>query len=572
VIHARGERLFQFYAVMLQCSLETGALNAAQALIMHEVAMRQDPSANIERDATIEGLLHLHLANILLAQRDRESAARERTLSLALLNQPDEPSVNKYRLTSELEPAELQFESGDASLALATLSPVMNLLRTSQDKFFSLRCQKLLGDIYLRLNEQEQAVTHYRAAIHLAESSLDGIKNGADRLAWLRATDESYRGLVRALIAQKKDREALAQWEWYQGRPLLQGLRADNSATPTAWTKASSKTAPRGPMERAKGARIVYAIFKDGLQIWFSQNNSVRSNWVAIDQSEFEQLAHDFVKKCATESSNLKDLQQQGQQLYSLLLRPVLADISNLPVITVELDRRVYNLPLEALRSPDGWYFGEKYAVVYSSGIETDMSLNKPEPLTRRESLLLLDATRTLQSGYLPGMEDERNAVVKAFPHTKVVESGGARWESLRRVLAGSRIFHYMGHGRPNGTGTGLLFNEAHALRAQDFTPELFKRSQLVVLAACSSGKGRDGVLDTDNLVHALLGSGVPRVIASQWNVDSETTSQLMQSFYRNLEKNQPVARAMYDARNEMAKRAPHPYYWASFNLAGLPD
>jgi CHAT domain-containing protein len=534
--------------------------------------MRQDPSANIERDATIEGLLHLHLANILLAQRDRESAARERTLSLALLNQPDEPSVNKYRLTSELEPAELQFEHGDASLALSTLSPVMNLLRTSQDKFFSLRCRKLLGDIYLKLNEQEQAATQYRAAIRLAEASLDGIKNGADRLAWLRATDESYRGLVRALIAQKKDREALAQWEWYQGRPMLQGLRADNSATPTAWTKASSKTAPRGPMERTKGARIVYAIFKDGLQIWFSQNNSVRSNWVAIDQLEFEQLAHDFVKKCATESSNLKDLQQQGQQLYSLLIRPVLADVSNLPVITVELDRRVYNLPVEALRSPDGWYFGERYAVVYSSGLETDISLNKPEPLTRRESLLLLDATRTLQSGYLPGMEDERNAVLRAFPHTKVVESGAARWESLRRVLAGSRIFHYMGHGRPNGTGTGLLFNEAHGLRAQDFTPELFKRSQLVVLAACSSGKGRDGVLDTDNLVHALLGSGVPRVIASQWNVDSETTSQLMQSFYRNLEKNQPVARAMYDARNEMAKRAPHPYYWASFNLAGLPD
>ena len=73
-------------------------------------------------------------------------------------------------------------------------------------------------------------------------------------------------------------------------------------------------------------------------------------------------------------------------------------------------------------------------------------------------------------------------------------------------------------------------------------------------------------------LVVALLGSGVPRVIASQWNVDSETTSQLMQSFYRNLEKNQPVARAMYDARNEMAKRAPHPYYWASFNVAGLPN
>jgi CHAT domain-containing protein len=116
-----------------------------------------------------------------------------------------------------------------------------------------------------------------------------------------------------------------------------------------------------------------------------------------------------------------------------------------------------------------------------------------------------------------------------------------------------------------------LLFNETRALRAQDFTPELFKSSQLVVLAACSSGKGKDGALDTDNLVHALLASGVPRVIASQWNVDSATTSELMQSFYRNVGKGEPVARAMFEARNEMVKHAQHPYYWASFTVAGLP-
>ncbi len=283
-------------------------------------------------------------------------------------------------------------------------------------------------------------------------------------------------------------------------------------------------------------------------------------------------MAHDFVRKCAIESSNLKDIQQQGQKLYSLLLEPILGVVPNFPVITVELDRRLSSLPLEALRSPDGWYFGEKYAVVYSSGAGIDISLNKAQPVTPQQSFLLLDATRSPQSGYLPGMEDERTTILKTFPRSKVIEAGGARWESLRWSLTDSKIFHYMGHGRPAGTGTGLVFNETHALRAQDFTPDLFKHSQLVVLAACSSGKGKDGALDTDNLVHALLGSGVPRVIASQWNVDSETTSQLMQSFYRSLAKGETVAQSMFDARNDTLKRRPHPYYWASFTLAGLPN
>jgi CHAT domain-containing protein len=169
-------------------------------------------------------------------------------------------------------------------------------------------------------------------------------------------------------------------------------------------------------------------------------------------------------------------------------------------------------------------------------------------------------------------MEEERNTILETFPHSRVINAGDARWDSLRRSLTDSNIFHYMGHGRPDGTGTALMFNATRALRAADFTPALFKRSQLVVLAACSSGKGKDGVVDTDNLVRALLASGVPRVIASQWNVDSETTSQLMQSFYRNVVKGETVAQSMLDARKDMLKRTQHPYYWASFSVVGLPN
>ena len=572
VIHTRGERLFQFYAVMLQCSLETGSLNSAEALIRHAIAMRKDPSASIEHDATIDGLLHLHLANILLAQRNKEASASERSLALTLLNQPDEPSANKYRLVSELEPAEFQLERGDPKLALSTLSPVMKLLGPSQDKFFSLRCRKLLGDIYLSLGEYHQSVLQYQGAIDLAEASLGRIKNGAERLAWLRATDESYRGLVRVLLSQKKDQEALAQWEWYQSRPMLRSFRLDNTGTPTSLPEASKIVMPHLSLAKPNEPRLIYAVFKDGLQIWLTQNNSVKSKWVFVDQHDFEELVRDFVKKCSTESSNLQELRQEGEQLYSLLLQSMVADVSNSTTITVELDRRISSLPLEALRSPDGRYFGEKYVLVYSLGSTIDLSLNKPAPVTHHDPALLLDATHVAESGFLPGMAEERKAILQTFGHTQLIDSADASWEMVKRLLARNKILHYMGHGRPDGTGTGLLFNETHAIRAQDFTPELFRNSQLVVLAACSSGKGKDGALDTDNLVHALLDAGVPRVIASQWNVDSETTSQLMQSFYRNLAKGETVAQSMFNARNETLKRSSHPYYWASFTVAGLPN
>jgi CHAT domain-containing protein len=571
-LHVQGERLFQFYAVMLQCSLETGALDVARALIEHTIAMRQAHSADIQPDATIDGLLHLHLANILLARGDKDLSSKEHTLALTLLNQPSEPSANKYRLVSEIEPAEFQLQQGQPKQAFATLEPLISLLPKSQDKFFSLRCRQLLGDIYFELGEYDNSLKQYQEAINLAETSLSGMISGNARLSWLRATDQSYRGLVRVLLAQKKDRDALDQWEWYQSRPMFKGATITGSGDPAGAIAPRLKKNGTYDANHPAGIRVVYAEFRDGLQIWILENGSIRSKWVTTDQQDFELQVHDFVKKCATESSNLENLQRQGVVLYSLIVEPILSDISRYPVITVELDRRIYNLPIEALRSPNGWYFGERHAVIYSSGNAIDTSLHEPQPITFRENLLLVDATHSPKSGYLPGMADEGKTILELFAHSKMIDSTTAQWTGVKQSLMHSQIFHYMGHGLPDGTGTSLLFNGVHALRAQDFTASLFQHSQLVVLAACSSGKGQEGLLDTGNLVHALLDAGVPRIIASQWNVDSESTSQFMQRFYRDLGKDETVAQAMMHARREMLGQTPHPYYWASFSLAGVDN
>ena len=107
-------------------------------------------------------------------------------------------------------------EHGDAKLALAALEPLRSVLADDPDKFFSLRFNQVLGDTYYRLHRLDEAGAAYNAAINTAESTLNEIKDGAARLLWIRTTDKSYRGLVRALIEQKKDREALNRWESYE--------------------------------------------------------------------------------------------------------------------------------------------------------------------------------------------------------------------------------------------------------------------------------------------------------------------------------------------------------------------
>src|SRR6185437_12845930 len=138
--------------------------------------------------------------------------------------------------------------------------------------------------------------------------------------------------------------------------------------------------------------------------------------------------------------------------------------------------------------------------------------LRRPQPIAISMSVFLLDASGAPGAGYLPGIAGQRNAITRLFPQTTLANSTKTEWIDLRARMRTSELFHYMGHGRLDGTRMSLDYNGTRSLRARDFAPELFKQSQLVVLAACSTGKDL-GLLDTNSLVNALWTSGVSAVI-----------------------------------------------------------
>jgi CHAT domain-containing protein len=104
-------------------------------------------------------------------------------------------------------------------------------------------------------------------------------------------------------------------------------------------------------------------------------------------------MIRQFSQACARPDSALAEVQKQGQDLFSLLVQPVLADLPPLSVTVIELDHSLASLPIEALRSPAGWYFGEKYPVVYSPGITAEKRLRTPRHLGSADSVLLIDTS-----------------------------------------------------------------------------------------------------------------------------------------------------------------------------------
>ncbi|HEY1938095.1 MAG TPA: CHAT domain-containing protein [Candidatus Angelobacter sp.] len=561
-----ADRLYQFYSVMYQCALETGSLHAGEALLRHAIELRSSPE--ISKNLKIEGILHWQLANVLLARKALEEAEKEKQKAEQLLPLENLPPQIKLQL------AEFQLEHGDAGAALQTLKDLSvagSDVNIDPDHFFALGLNQTFGDTYLKLGEFDKSAVAYKKAIQVSESSLDKIGKWEARLSWLRATDESYRGLVRALIEQKKPTEALSSWELYRSRPMLQDPMAANNRRPGFSRLADENGSPALPQDKQETLpRITYANFKDGMHIWISQNGVTKSRWVQVERQDLENMARDFVEKCAVEDSNLADLQQTGARLFSLMLQPVMSELGPGGTVIIELDRQTYNLPMEALLSSDGKYFGEHYSLIYSPGIWMEKTLRAPRKINGQESLLLLDGSHSPTAGYLPGLDEVKTTLVGLFPRAQVINSAKTKWIKARPRLAGNEIFQYMGHGRPDGSGTMLDYDEITQLHAQDFSPDLTRNLTMVVLAACSGSAGRDnGLADTNSLIHAFLAGGVPSVIASRWNVDSLATSKLMISFYQHLARKETAAQAMSSARMDLLRAKPHPYFWAAFSLSG---
>lgn len=564
------DRLDQFYSVMWQCTEEASSLYAAESLLQHTIDMRQ---AAATRNAFREAMLHLRLRNMFLAQKQYASAEQEDAKASSLLKtiqDNDKFDPSEYKLVNDIEPAELQLQQGDPKRALITIQRVGETLKTVQSDFIKISYNRVLANVYRELQQYDEAARAYQTAIAIAESGLQTLSRGDERLKWLRATDESYRGLVRVLLEQRRDQEALERWEWYQSRPLLQGF---HSAGRPNFSVSNDKNGKRDAPEAGvtyPATRLVYANFKDGLQIWTSSSKGVQGTWVQVKRQDFEHAVRDFAERCSTPDSNLAQVQELGAWLYAQMVQPVIAQLSESEAVVVELDRSAYNLSIEALASPAGWYFGEKYAVVYSPGANMEQTLRSPAAIDSQAEVLVLDATHAPGSGHLPGMGAQRSTIAQAFPRTRIIDSASTSWSKVIPELNSSQIFHYLGHGRPDGSGTALAFSGRESLRAKDIGPEIFGHAQLVVLAACSTALGREnGLLDTNSLVRAFLMAKVPRVIASHWDVDAETTSQLMVNFYQSIASDKSITQAIFHARKTILQKHPHPYYWASFSVTG---
>ncbi len=330
---------------------------------------------------------------------------------------------------------------------------------------------------------------------------------------------------------------------------------------------------------------LEYTILDDKVLIWLISKSSLS---VAKYEISSEILQKKILAYLNLISKNIESDEQRNlaSELYGILISPIKDKLDADKETCLIPDKILFRVPYAPLF--DKRYFIEEYKIFYAPSANVFLICSKKakEMETNTSEILLSignptfnqDAFANLQP--LPSAKKESQQIREYYNNSIIFTEENATKENIKKNLTKVEVFHFAGH-YVNDVHSPLF--SSFILAGKDKTEaslanyeiigEKLSHLRLIVLSACQTqiekyynGEGMIGASRT------FLATGVPLVVASQWEVDSDATAQLMNDFHRRRKMEKlSTAEALRQAQIEMLKNEKYrqPYYWAAFITLG---
>jgi CHAT domain-containing protein len=330
-----------------------------------------------------------------------------------------------------------------------------------------------------------------------------------------------------------------------------------------------------------------------------SKDPRMKLQQVGIKRADLEKQIAVFRSKLA--SGDL-DFKKESSDLYKLLIKPIETQLEGKSNIIIVPDGPIWDLPFQALMDEKGKYLIEKAALSYAPSLTALREMRKrassKNPSENADLIafgnpIVSNETSTRVKRVFMGEKLEPlpeadrlvNGLSKMYGVSKsrVYTGAAAREEVAKREVPNYRIVQFATHGILNNTSPMY----SHLVLAKDETnpledglleawelKDLDLHADMLVLSACDTARGRisagEGII---GMTWAAFIAGVPTTVASQWKVESSSTTELMLEFHRQLLGKQKIskAEALRRASLKLMKmpKYRHPSFWAGFIIVG---
>ncbi|OUL21104.1 hypothetical protein BV378_28040 [Nostoc sp. RF31YmG] len=524
-------------------------INFAQSLMklktgqeVKEIAQLLATAVQQARDLQDQRSIAYALGNLaaLYEQTQQFDSAQELTQQALAISQAINVPDITYRWQSQL--GRLLKAKGDFKGAIAAYSESVKILQSLRNDLVAINPE-------VQFSFRDEVEPIYRQLVNLLLRSPGDSQPSQDNLVQARAVIESL---------QLAELDNFFRVACLEGRPIQIDAVIDRQ-DPTA-------------------AVIYPIILDDKLEVILKlPQQPLRHYKTNIAASEVEKILEQL-RQQLIKPYTLQETQALSRQVYNWLLQPAEEYLakSQIKTLVFVLDGSLRNIPMAALY--DGQkYLIEKYAIALTPGLQ----LLTPKALSQQQIKALTAGITEARQGFsaLSNVAQELNQIKSEVP-TKVLLNQKFTSQTFQQEINSVPfpVVHLATHGQfsSNANDTFILtwdgrinVNQLDTLLRIRET-ERPNAIELLVLSACQTAAGdKRAAL---GLAGIAVRAGARSTLASLWNVDDQSTAELMSQFYRELTSTKLTkAEALRQGQLALLKnpKYQHPLFWAAYVLVG---
>jgi len=474
-------------------------------------------------------------------------------------------------------------ERGDLEEAEHHLNKAASRLGHYSDSWGVRTYAATRGQLQIARGRVDEAAQTLEAEIRSSEGRNVSGSDRATAAEYAQLDHDLYAELAAVWLTQGRPSEnVLALWERFRMRS--RGLQISQSNT-----GALDCEQPR----LAKALRMLgnnlligQVLLLDRVLIYRVDRSGIKWSQRSLRRQDVLDSAQTLERAVSSPSTSPQTAEKLGNKLGEALVPTLPDNLNSDATLILEPDPLLQNLSWPVLPTPSG-PLGLRYPLAESRSILIEAKNPNTAPDTVFDRQGLANGARALVVGAsvasegeppLPEAITEAKSVNRILHSSELLLGKQATTASIAEELGSAPVFHFAGHAKQSVNGTELLLASASSNDKTPWIDGAFLRQhpprlcRLAVLSACATGRRETAWKHPlQDIVDTLGSLGVPEVVATRWQIDSEASVPFMEAFYQQLAQGDSVPLALTSARRVLSSRSMYrnPYYWGAYYDSG---
>ena len=365
-------------------------------------------------------------------------------------------------------------------------------------------------------------------------------------------------------------------------KQLTQGLRESNPLYFQSYLDTAMIRIPDVQMKILTGRGSFVELFVGDSAVYLMIITEKDIYFRQLNKGKYVALLQQLKNGIAVPSNSIADINntiQKSRELYAFLFQGINLQAGKL---IVSPDAQIF--PFEILitnQAGSPKYFVEDYAVsyTYSARYLLNSFSNNSRPRGNLLGFAPIRFTRANASlAELRGSDQSLEKLMAYFHHADEYTGDKATKSNFLSRFSDYGIIQLYTHASAGGESKEpVIYFSDSILSLSELIPESKPLTQLIILSACETGKGKfyEGE-GTFSFNRAFAAVGIPAAVTTLWSVESESTYQVTELFYKYLSEGNPTDIALQKAKLEFLRTASKekslPYFWAGPILSGKTE